>query len=68
MVERHIDIVKAQGSIPCARTDLSWAYSKMVLHLHGMEEVGVRFPVGPHGEANAKEGRGKVRFSRVGKY
>ena len=23
------------------------ACSKMVLHLHGMEEVGVRFPAGP---------------------
>jgi hypothetical protein len=26
------------------------AHSKMVLRLHGMEEVGVRFPVGPHAD------------------
>lgn len=26
---------------------LNWAYSKMVLRFHGMEEVGVRFSLGP---------------------
>ena len=30
----------------------------MVLHLHGMEEAGVRFPVGPHfHEISRKRGR-----------
>ena len=24
-----------------------WAYSKVALRIHGMDEVGVRFPVGP---------------------
>ena len=28
--------------------EIFWAHSKMVLRLHGMEEVGVRFSVGPH--------------------
>ena len=26
---------------------ICWAYSIVVERLHGMEEVGVRFPVGP---------------------
>ena len=33
-------------------TNLIRAYSKMVLRLHGMEEVGVRFSLGPQYEKN----------------
>ncbi len=42
-----------------------WAYSKMVLCLHGMEEVGVRFPIGPQNilKYDDRESNGK----RVGK-
>ncbi len=32
-----------------------WAHSKVVLHVHGMDEAGVRFPVGPQ---RAKRGVG----------
>ncbi len=31
-----------------ARIHAQRAHSKTVLRVHGMDEVGVRFPVGPH--------------------
>ena len=45
MVERFVDIEKVRGPIPLAPTE--GAYSIAVERLHGMEEVGVRLPVGP---------------------
>ncbi len=50
MVERFVDIEKVRGPIPLTPTDFKKeirAYSKTALCLHGMEEVGVQFPVGP---------------------
>jgi len=29
---------------------MNWAHSKMVLRVHGMDEAGVRFPVGPQSD------------------
>ena len=46
LVERVIRIDEASGSNPLGST-VHRAYSSAVERVHGMDEVGVRLPVGP---------------------
>ena len=52
MVECFLDTEEAGGSIPPAPTR---AHSKVALRIHGMDEIGVRFPVGPRAVSSVVE-------------
>ena len=50
VVRKHgVFVVRVRFSAAriCARLFVTGAHSKMVLRVHGMDEAGVRFPVGP---------------------